>query len=78
MVAAADFVVATSRGSMTAVVTERSLGGFISADLVLDFGGEIQTMDDSLTWRDGCAAAPVTSHACRCCDCGKLMTTIHE
>lgn len=58
----ADWAAVTSYGSMTAVVTERSSGVFISQDPVVDFGGEMQIMDGDLTQRDGCAAAAVASH----------------
>lgn len=52
---AADYAAPTSYGFMTAVV--------IYQDLVVDFGGEMQIMDDDLTQRDACAAAADASHA---------------
>uniref|UniRef100_M8C2X0 DUF7595 domain-containing protein n=1 Tax=Aegilops tauschii TaxID=37682 RepID=M8C2X0_AEGTA len=50
-------------GSMMAVVTERSSEQFISPDLVVDLGSELQTMDDGLTQRNRCASeVGLTSH----------------
>jgi hypothetical protein len=49
----------TSCGSTTMVVTERSSRGFVSSNTMVYFGGEMQTMDDDLTQRDGCVAAVV-------------------
>jgi hypothetical protein len=37
-------------------------GGFISLDSVVDFGGEIQIMDEALTQRNDCAVTVVASH----------------
>jgi hypothetical protein len=42
MVLTANCIAATSYGAMMAVVIERSSGGFISLDSVVDFGGEIK------------------------------------
>ena len=43
-----------------AVTIKRFSESFVSVDLVVD--GEMQTMDEVLIQRDGCAAAMVTSH----------------
>lgn len=40
---ATDYAAATSCGSTTAMVIKRSSRGFIFPDLVVDFGGKMQT-----------------------------------
>jgi hypothetical protein len=62
VVVAANYATSTSCGSTMAVVTKRSSGGFIFPDSVVDFGGEMQTMDNSLMQSDGSAAAMVAHH----------------
>ena len=44
-----------------AVTVKRSSESFVSVDLVVDFGGEMQTMNDVLMQRDCCAVAAVIS-----------------
>ena len=58
----ADCAAVNSYGSMTAVVTEKSSGVFISQDSVFDFIDEKQIVDEGLTQRVGCAAAAVALH----------------
>jgi hypothetical protein len=40
---------------------QKVFGGFISLDLLVDFGGEIQIMDDGLTKSNGYAVAASAS-----------------
>lgn len=62
MVVATDCAATTYRDSTTVVVIEMSSEGFISPDRWLTFDGEMQTMDDALTQKDGCAVVAVARH----------------
>lgn len=62
-----DCTALASYGSTAAVVTNRSLGVFISQGPVIDFDGQI--MYEGLTQSDGCVVVAVTSH-----DRNPLMT----